>query len=103
MKSADFFIAKAIVCINSIDEILPNVVSSPFSDETKYAEQSKTLSDLSLKIKLLFSEFDNGELFKDKIISIDENKMLWGKRNEVLKQYYDVLSLFIKHINEFRK
>jgi len=67
-------------------------------------EQKQKNSDLKLKIKLLFTEFDNGEFFKDRVVSIDEDKWLeLKKEDEPFKQYKHVLSLFIEHINEFKK
>lgn len=106
MKSADFFIDKANEYIKSIDEVLPNLLSpysQGFDPTPEYRKQSEKISDLRLKTKLLFTEFDNGELFKNKIVGIDENKMLWFKEDELLKQYKHTISLFIDHINEFRK
>ena len=105
MKPTDFYLDKASEYINSIDMILPNLLSSHsqgFDPTPEYKEQKQNISDLKLKTKLLFTEFDNGELFIKEIESIDKNIFLCFKTDELLKEYKHMLSLFIHHIKEFR-
>jgi hypothetical protein len=104
MKSADFFIEKANEYIKSIEEILPNIFSkySQGLDPTpEYIEQSEKISDLKFKTKLLFTEFDNGELFINKITDIDDARVRYGE--DPLEKYKHILSLFVEHIKDFRK
>ena len=100
MKSADFFIKKAQEYLTSIDEITPNYISlaqamNEQQYEAQYKAQSAKFDDTILKIKLLFSEFDNGKLFTDRIDDVHDVALL--------ESYKHVLNLFIEHLNEFRK
>ena len=107
MKTLDFFIDKANEYSNEIDEIVNNYISryseEAFENSPEYTKQKLDISDLKLKIKLLFSEFDNGELFKSEIIKADESGNYTLKDDELLKVYKHILSLFVDHIVEFRK
>lgn len=106
MRSTDFFIDKAKEYTSSIDEILPNL-QQPYlqgsgpSPEDK--ERSEKISDIRLKTRQLFSEFDKGELFRKNIVSIDENKMIGTEDEEMLERYKHTLSLFINHVTELSK
>ena len=69
MKTADFFVEKAKGYINSIDELLPSLTSE-YSFDGLSKEQEQKVSDLRLKSKVLFSEFDKGEVFYKKLYSL---------------------------------
>jgi hypothetical protein len=106
MKSVNFFIDKAREYTNSIDGILPNLPpqdSPGMVTSTGYKDLSEKISDIRNKTKLLFSEFDNGDIFEKNIAAIDENKMLLSEEEEVLERYKYTLSLFIDHATEFSK
>ena len=106
MKSADFFIDKAKEYIISIDEVLKNPVSpydGGFEPSPALKEFSEKTHNIKIKTKLLFSEFDNGELFLTLIKSADGNLEYLKHGENVLTSYKETLNLFIDHINEFRK
>ena len=103
MRSVEFFIDKAKEYSNSIDGILPSLLSQELPDFKPSPEQSEKISDIRNKTKLLFSEFDNGGIFEKNIAAIDQNKMLLLEEEEVLERYKYTLSLFIDHVSEFRE
>ena len=106
MRSTDFFIKKAKEYSNSIDEILPDLqqaYAQGSESSPEYKERSEKISDIRLKTKQLFSEFDKGEIFKKNIVSIDENRMIGCEDEEVLERYKHTLSLFIQHAAELDK
>lgn len=106
MKSADFFIDKAQTYLTEIDEIIPNYidwVSEGFNDSPRYKAQSAKIDELMFKVKLLFSEFDNGKTFNARIDEVDSNMRRMTHGLEHLKECKHVLNLFIEHLNEFRK
>ena len=106
MRSTDFFIKKAKEYSNSIDEILPDlqqVYVQGSESSPEYKERSEKISDIRLKTRQLFSEFDKGEMFEKNIISIDENRMIGSEAEEVLERYKYTLSLFILYVTELSK
>lgn len=106
MRSTDFFIEKAKEYTNSIDEILPDLqraYGQGSESSPEYKERAEKISDIRLKTKQLFSEFDKGEIFKKNIVSIDENRMIGCEDEEVLERYKHTLSLFIQHAAELDK
>ena len=60
------------------------------------------VSELKLKIKLLFSEFDNGEFFVQRLNEIESNILTSFDGDERLNSYVSTLELFIDHLNQFR-
>lgn len=99
MRSTDFFIGKAKEYITSIDKILAVLLSSALPGTfTKYNEQPEKISDIRVKIRALFSEFENGGLFEKNIVAIDDNNMLRLDDEEILERYRHILSLFIDHL-----
>ena len=69
----------------------------------EYKERSEKISDIRLKTRQLFSEFDKGEMFEKNIVSIDENRMIGSEQVEVLERYKYTLSLFILYVTELSK
>ncbi len=108
MKSADFLIDKAKEYINSIDKISPNLVSKysgGFDGSPELTEQENKLSDLYLKVRLLFSEVANGDIFFSQLKPIYEDHLLSLKHKgeeEKLAKTKHTLELFIEHINDFK-
>jgi len=108
MKTTDFFVEKANEYIKTIEEIIKNLLPEiplgfdHFNPPIEYVEQSEKISDIKLKTKLLFSEFDNGELFNNQINTIDKNQILNIFKEKVLENYKHVLLLFIEHLKIFR-
>lgn len=107
MKTPDFFIDKAKEYSNSIEELLNNFlpmdINNVWNTTPEYLNQKRKFEDLVLGIKLLFSEFDNGQLFNDQITVIEKNGLFMFREDERLKEYKHILSLFIDHVIEFRK
>ena len=109
MKSADFLIDKAKEYITSIDSLSPNLVSKysgGFDKLPELEEQENKLSDLYLKVRLLFSEVDNGDIFFSQLKPIYEDKLLSIKpkgEEEKLAKTKHTLELFIEHITDFKK
>jgi hypothetical protein len=71
LKTTEFFIEKANEYTAEIDRITSNYI--PFSasrEKPGFQEQSDEISDLKLKIKLLFSEFEHGHLFVEKVAAL---------------------------------
>ena len=110
MKSSQFFLEKAKQYISDLDSIISEYKEfdldtklSSFSNNTSYAIQKTTISEIKLKLNLLFSEFDKGEFFLDEIKKIDSSILNWGRKEEEnLKSYKSILELFVDHINQFR-
>jgi len=109
MKSADFLIDKAKEYIISIDGLSPNLVSrfsGGFDKSPELEEQENKLSDLYLKVRLLFSEVENGDIFFSQLKPIYEDQLLSLKQNgeeQKLAKTKHTLELFIEHINDFKK
>jgi len=100
LKTKDFFIQKAHEYLTSIEEFKnPN-------------GQWKTLGffcgdgiptpfeELTFKIELLFSEFENGEIFIDRVRQADF--IIIKKYVNYIEIYKRTLEAFIDHLNEFR-
>ncbi len=109
MKSADFLIDKAKEYITSIDGLSPHLLSKysgGFDGSPELTEQENKLSDLYLKVRLLFSEVDNGDIFFSQLKHIYEDNLLIlkpnGELNKLAKTKH-TLELFIEHINDFKK
>jgi hypothetical protein len=110
MKPIDFFITKANSYLTQIEIIsnayIPYDFSGDFSSfDRKNPErnkQQKEISNLDLKIRLLFAEFDKGEFF---IAKLDISKSNFA--NLVDEKYFleyskETLELFIEHLIDFR-
>ena len=108
MKSSQFFLEKAEQYVSELQSIISEYKefdlqsSLSFSNNTPYAIQQTSISEIKLKLKLLFSEFDKGEFFLEEIKQIDNNISYWGKEEEKFKSYISILELFVDHINQFR-
>jgi hypothetical protein len=110
MKSSEFFLEKAKQYVSELDSIISEYKEfdldsrlSSFSNNTPYAIQATSISEMKLKIKLLFSEFDRGDFFLDEIKKIDNSILNWGRKEEEnLNLYRSILELFIDHLNQFR-
>ena len=105
MKTLDFFISKAKEYSSTIDEIQKHYISpyTAFDSSLEYQEQKRKILDLKLKVKLLFSEFENGEIFNSEVKIADKDRSYALHTDELLEVYKHVLSLFIDHIVEFKK
>jgi hypothetical protein len=110
MKSSQFFLEKAKQYIADLDSIILEYKEfdldarlSSFSNNTPYAIQETTISEIKLKLNLLFSEFDKGDFFLEEIKKVGSGVLNWGRKEEEnLKSYKSILELFIDHINQFR-
>ncbi|CAD7804239.1 hypothetical protein CHRY9390_01195 [Chryseobacterium aquaeductus] len=111
IKSSDFFIKKANNYIIELDNFLKeNIESDPLSkrsmdsnDLSKLKTILDEIEELKLKIKLLFSEIDNGNLFVENLISrTTASHFIHISNKKVLESYKRTLELFIEHISEYK-
>lgn len=108
MKSTEFFLEKAKQYFLDLDSIILEYKEFDlnsrlsFSSNRPYAIQEKSISEIKLKLKLLFSEFDKGEFFLEEIKKLDNSILNWHKEEENLNSYKSILELFIDHINLYR-
>ncbi|MFD2920888.1 hypothetical protein ACFS6H_14285 [Terrimonas rubra] len=112
MKSVDFFIDKANEYIETATSLSLNLIPRlKFSDginkSYELEAQERNLSDLYLKVRLLFSEFENGDIFFSELKPMyDEtglSKLFPNFEEDKLTKTKHILELFIGHINEFKK
>ena len=108
MKSTDFFLDKAKQYVSEIDTVINSYKNyiDAYSDPAamkKYNAQKTQIEDLELKSQLLFSEFDKGDIFNERIKSSEKSRNPFTQQTETLSVYKRTLELFIEHINEFRK
>jgi len=105
VKTAEFFIEKATEYIAEIERITTNYIPfSPTREKPGFQEQSDEISDLKLKIKLLFSEFEHGHLFVEKVIGTKNNVNYNSvNQDQLLVVFRRYLTLFIEHLRLFRE
>jgi hypothetical protein len=108
MKSLDFFLDKAKQYVSEIDTVMKsykNYIDAYTDPATMkmYNAQKIQIEDLELKSQLLFSEFDKGDIFNERIKASEKSKNPFAQQTETLSVYKRTLELFIDHINEFRK
>jgi hypothetical protein len=112
-KNTSLFLEKAKQYLATIEELLPQYdslrgwSSSSFTKETDDEKKlKKTVFGVKLKIKLLFSEYENGSIFIDKLSEFEGK----GSGFELLSRlngncdldpYKDLLLLFIDHLENF--
>jgi hypothetical protein len=105
MRTDFFYLSKAKEYIAAINNLLPTIASlydEGFEPSTELKIMWKETADLKFKIKLLFKEFNNGELFFQSCMSIDENRLLVDRDEEALELYKHTLSLLVDHIRTYR-
>lgn len=111
MKSIEFFINKTNSFITSLNELelvnfysddtTDDIYQEPLKDnENLYSSQSKELEDIKFQMALMFSEFDNGFLFSQKLENFKNNNSF---SNEPIKDHLlDLNELFLEFLNEYR-
>ncbi|PSL18224.1 hypothetical protein [Dyadobacter jiangsuensis] len=105
MKSSSFFIEKANEYIAEIDRLTASYIpASSVREKPGHQELSDEISDLKLKIKLLFFEFEHGHLFVEKVTRASPGN---GNINQVndhlLVIFRRYLNLFIEHLQLYRE
>ena len=105
MRSATFFIEKANEYIVEIDRLTANYVPpSSVREKPGLQELSDEMSDLKLKIKLLFFEFEHGHLFVEKVTSTQNGRKYDKSTNDqLLVIFRRYLNLFIEHLQLYRE
>lgn len=108
MKSIDFFINKANSYIEIINKVSPTLISEyagGFDGSPELDEQHQNLSDLYLKIRLLFAEFDKGEIFYSQVKDLYEDNLSrhFISTENKLSKLKHILEIFIVHLKEFRE
>jgi glucan phosphorylase len=103
----DFFTKKANSYIQEIDSLSGIFISFPFNHDisqlNKYKEQEELISEIKLRVKLLFSEYVHGDILKGRLDEIDQqNNLLFDGEHERIKQYKRILEMFVDHIKEYR-
>jgi hypothetical protein len=105
MKSNEFFLEKANEYKTSLNEISKNKIAVDLTklfNHPEYDQQQKTIKELKLKVKLLFSEFDKGQFFIDEISREEDSRSMALREDYKISIYISVLDTFMNHINEFR-
>jgi hypothetical protein len=86
----------------TLDTSLPDLIKFEIvSDEIL----KQALSDIRIKIRGLFAEFDRGDIFYSDLkryYEFDRIRMV-GFERETLEKSKHILLSFINHLNEFRK
>lgn len=104
-KPASLFLDMATVCHHIcgciIDTLADHEENSHNTPLMHYQDNLSSASILEMRVKLLFTEFDKGELFLERLRAIDaERGSAYSK--ERLIAYKEVLDQFIRHLNTFR-
>lgn len=102
MRTADFFIEKANSYLITVEKIESNYKNDSLGPNSEYHIQQKEISEIKLKIKLMFAEFEHGNLFSKRIDEIEGTYFrLLGEKSNLL-DYGSLLNLFIDHVKEYR-
>ena len=111
MKPVNFFIEKTESFITKLTSMklvefdLVTLTNDIYQDRelgnnSTYNKQSEELKELKFQIKLMFSEFDNGSLFSEKIENFQSSNIF---SNEPLKSnLLKTTQLFIDFLNDYR-
>jgi len=112
MKPTKFFLEKSeslIIKLNSIELVelnlnwdKPKDIYGEINDSSSanFYSQKEELSEIRFQIKLMFSEFDKGVLFSERLDNFTSNAFL---SNEPLKNsLVENLQLFIDFLKEYR-
>lgn len=105
IKTVEFFIERATEYKGFFENAIENYVdpfSSGFGDNSEYTKQQDQISSMKTKVKLMFSEFDNGTPLIDEINSIEKNIVDSFYPKKKLASYVRVIDLFIDHLKTFR-
>lgn len=105
MKSGQFFLDKAISYLQEINAAIDDSKTHKYSsweDSPEDIAKAKRDKALKMKIKLLYKEFDNGEVFYNECIKTDDIHTLSMQSDKKLELYKENLVLFIEHIKEYR-
>jgi len=112
MRNTDFFITKSksfLSELNSIelveydygkttDDIYKDSING---DNTEFGKQKSKLNEIELQINLMLSEFDNGNLFIEKLKDYN-HIMRFYNNDKQLNQLLKVINMFIDFLNEYR-
>ena len=111
MKSTDFFIKKS----ESFIEELGLIKLEPFfSDEkttdiyeesiplkgSRFNEQKEELNEIKFQMALMYSEFDNGTLFSERLSNYKNTD--WFSDEPYLQFLIELNELFIEFLKEYR-
>lgn len=104
-KPTSLFLELATEYQNVLSCIIDNIkVSEEDSNSISLINYQNIIGDAVLvtqRIKLLFAEFDKGEIFLERARAIDAERGS-APSKERLIAYLDVLFEFIRHLNTFR-
>jgi hypothetical protein len=116
MKTADFFLEKSESFNKELKEIklVPYDTGSTTSDiykdiinreNSEFTEQGKFLEDIKFQMRLMFSEFDNGFLFNEKMDKEYKNISIaksFSSHQPFIDHLIKTNELFIKHLKDYR-
>ena len=89
------------ICDSIIEDLEKHEENADTTTLSLYQDNLISASELELRVKLLFAEFDKGEIFLERLKTVDaERGFAFSK--ERLTAYSDVLEIFISHLNTFR-
>ncbi|WP_395045985.1 hypothetical protein [Flavobacterium sp.] len=111
MKSTEFFIAKAESFLEELNklELIPyysdgltnDIYKEPVkANDSNFTSQTKELDEIRFQMNLMFSEFDNGELFRKKLNGYKTSS--WFDNTPYLNHLVNINDLFIDFLNEYR-
>ncbi|WP_026729482.1 hypothetical protein [Flavobacterium denitrificans] len=112
MKTTQFFIDKAesfLVELRSfelvpynLDSITDDIYKDPLeTDNRNYTIQSQDLKEIKFQMNLMFTEFDNGKLFEERLNNFTSAD--WFSNKPLLNHLILLNELFIDFLEEYRK
>ena len=102
MKNTSFFKQKAESFLEQLNSLNPKDYKfNHFDNNNDYSNQSKELEDIKFQIKLMFSEFDNGNLFLEKLNSFNNVDAIFDNQPKIIF-LKEINKLFIDFLVEYR-
>lgn len=110
-NSVNFLIEKANNYITEINIFLTKNINSSLTDKrfmnpddlSQLETRLNSIKELKLKIRLLFSEINNGNLFIENLIKRKTaSDFIHISNKKVLESYKRTLELFIEHLKDYK-
>ncbi len=112
MKQTTFFLTKSesfLTKLNSIKlinndytKVTNDIYQEPTNDNNSaFRKQKEKLNEIQFQINLMLTEFDNGELFIEKLKDYNPIQRYFNNDNQ-LNQLLTVIKSFIKYLKEYR-
>lgn len=104
MKNASFFKQKAEGFLDQLNSLNPKYYEFNYTEKYNnddYLNQSKELEEIKFQIKLMFSEFDNGNVFLEKLNSFNNTDAIFDNQPKIIF-LKGINKLFIDFLDEYR-